>query len=243
MPMLNSMFGDLADELWLGWMAVCGVAWGAWMQRVQTRVMARLQNDGLADAQADTTFRAPAVSRHSAVRSWPLLASHSLIWLACAAHGPNVSSAVAWAVWASTLLSLSVIDWQTTYLPDALTLPLLCGGLLASALSWIATPLDQALLGAVLGYGLLWIVATAFARVTGKEGMGGGDFKLLAAMGAWLGPMALLPVLWLASCAGAALGWWWQRRGVWPAGSAMPFGPFLSAAACIVAWHPLALGL
>ena len=111
-------------------------------------------------------------------------------------------SALAWFGFAATLLSLALIDWDTTYLPDSLTLPLLWGGLLASAMGWTGTLLADAVWGATIGYGSLRLVHEVFLRITGKEGMGHGDFKLLAAIGAWLGWPALLPVLLLASIVG-----------------------------------------
>jgi leader peptidase (prepilin peptidase)/N-methyltransferase len=88
----------------------------------------------------------------------------------------------------------------------------------------------------VWGYGALWTVATVFERITGKQGMGGGDFKLLAALGAWLGPFALIPLVIIASFAGAmvGLGLQWTHR--LPANGYVPFGPFLAAAGAFLAW-------
>jgi leader peptidase (prepilin peptidase)/N-methyltransferase len=92
---------------------------------------------------------------------------------------------------ASVLLALTLIDWDTLLLPDALTLPLLWAGLVAAALGWTAPgpqALADALWGAVLGYGSLRTVGGLSTLVTGKEGLRHGDFKLMAALGAWLGP-------------------------------------------------------
>ena len=99
--------------------------------------------------------------------------------------------ALLWGTWGAALLALSLIDWDTTLLPDSLTLPLLWAGLLAALLGW-TLPLNQAVWGAVAGFVGLWSVVWVFESMTGKVAMGGGDFKLLAALGAWLGPMGLL---------------------------------------------------
>ena len=133
------------------------------------------------------------------------------------------------------LLALSVIDWQTTLLPDDLTQALVWGGLVASTLGWLVLPLTQSVWGAVLGYASLWSVAKAFERITHKQGMGAGDFKLLAALGAWLGPWALLPLVFLASLVGAVVGLGLQARQKLHQGLYVPFGPFLAAAGMLVA--------
>lgn len=159
------------------------------------------------------------------------------IWAACAWHWGLTSAALCWAFFGTSLLALSVIDWQTTLLPDALTQPLLWLGLIASAAQWVALPLTQALWGCVWGYAALWSVATVFERITGKQGMGGGDFKLLAALGAWLGPFALIPLIFLASFTGALVGLSLQRLQRLPANGYIPFGPFLAAAAALIAWQ------
>ena len=110
-----------------------------------------------------------------------------------------------WCGFAAVLLALAAIDWDTTLLPDSLTLPLLWAGLVAAALGW-TLPLPQALWGAVAGYLSLWAVYWAFKLATGKEGMGQGDFKLLAALGAWLGWQMILPIVLGASVIGAVVG-------------------------------------
>lgn len=160
-----------------------------------------------------------------------------LIWVACGWHWSITSAALCWALFGTGLLALSLIDWQTTLLPDALTQPLLWLGLIASAAQWVALPLTQSIWGAVWGYGALWSVATLFERITGKQGMGGGDFKLLAALGAWLGPVALIPLVILASSAGAIVGLSLQRLKRLPANGYVPFGPFLAAAGAFLAWQ------
>lgn len=170
------------------------------------------------------------------VDTYSLVLVHGLIGLACAVHWPNPVTAFAWAMFGSALLMLSLVDWHTTWLPDVLTQPLLWAGLFVSLQGWIPTPLEQAVIGAMLGYGVLWSTATLFGWVTGKVGMGGGDFKLLAALGTWLGPWAVIPLLMLASTAGALVGLWLKHRSGLRDGGYLPFGPFLAAAACVLAW-------
>jgi leader peptidase (prepilin peptidase)/N-methyltransferase len=137
----------------------------------------------------------------------------------------------------SFILTLSVIDWQTTYLPDTLTQPLLWLGLLASSFGLTDVLLQQAVWGIFAGYGSLWLVANTFKRVTGKEGMGAGDFKFLAALGAWLGPLALLPLVLIASISGALVGIWMQATQRLEHGGYLPFGPFLALAAIVLAFY------
>ena len=104
-------------------------------------------------------------------------------------------SAAAWCGFAAAIVALAMIDWDTTLLPDDITLPLLWAGLIVAALGWTGVTLPQALWGAVAGYLSLWAVYQAFKLLTGKEGMGYGDFKLFAALGAWFGWQALVPII------------------------------------------------
>lgn len=157
------------------------------------------------------------------------------IWLLCTWHWGLNTAGFCWATFATVLLALSVIDWQTTLLPDDLTQGLVWGGLMASALDWLPLPLHQSVWGAVIGYTSLWAVAAAFERVTGKQGMGAGDFKLLAALGAWLGPLALLPVVMLASLSGAVVGLTLKLTHRLRDDGYVPFGPFLAVAGGCVA--------
>ena len=131
-----------------------------------------------------------------------------------------------------TLIALTFIDADTTFLPDSLTLPLLWVGLLANVWGTFA-PLQEAVLGAAAGYLALWSVYWLFKLATGKEGMGYGDFKLLAALGAWMGWKMLLPIILLASVVGALVGIVLivlARRG---REIPIPFGPYLAAAGFI----------
>lgn len=166
----------------------------------------------------------------------------------CAWHGGWTSSTLAWCLFSALLLALAAIDWDTMLLPDDLTLPLLWSGLIASALGWTSASGSTALWGAVAGYLFLWLIYWAFKLATGKEGMGHGDFKLLAALGAWFGWQALLPIILIASIVGALSGIALKLAGDLRAGGAIPFGPFLALAGLIAMilgparlLHPLGL--
>jgi leader peptidase (prepilin peptidase) / N-methyltransferase len=154
-------------------------------------------------------------------------------------------STLMWCVVAAVLLALALIDWDTTVLPDSLNLPLLWAGLLAAAFGWLPNlTLAQSLWGAVAGYLSLWSVYWLFKLVTGKEGMGYGDFKLLAALGAWLGWQAILPIVLMASVIGAVVGLVMKAKAALREGRYVPFGPFLAGGGLVVmlVGVPTALG-
>ena len=138
-----------------------------------------------------------------------------------------------WCAFAACLLALAAIDWDTTLLPDSLNQPLLWAGLLASLLGWTIA-LDQALIGALVGYLSLWSVYWLFKLTTGKEGMGYGDFKLLAALGAWLGWQMILPIVLGASVIGAIVGIAMKMSSSLREGRYVPFGPFLAGGGLVV---------
>ncbi|MGO0308610.1 prepilin peptidase [Endozoicomonas acroporae] len=128
-----------------------------------------------------------------------------------------------------SLLTLTMIDYDTQLLPDDITLPLLWAGLIVNSFELVVT-LEQALWGAIAGYLSLWSVYWVFKLVTGKEGMGYGDFKLLAALGAWLGWMKLPLIILLSSLVGtvaAILLIVSQRQ---ERSNPIPFGPYLAIA-------------
>ena len=130
------------------------------------------------------------------------------------------------------LLALTFIDLDKLLLPDQLTLPLLWIGLLLN-LSQQFVPLADAVIGAIAGYMVLWSLYWAFKLLTGKEGMGYGDFKLLAALGAWLGWQSLPLILILSSCVGAVLGITLIVMKQQQQSKPMPFGPYLAIAGWI----------
>jgi len=150
-------------------------------------------------------------------------------------------TALAWCGFLAALLTLALIDWDSTLLPDEITLPLLWAGLIAAALQINpGVSLVHAFWGAVGGYMSLWLVYHAFKLITGKEGMGYGDFKLFAALGAWLGWTALLPMILLASVSGAVVGLVLKYRARLRDGAYLPFGPFLAASALLMmVWGPV----
>jgi len=165
-----------------------------------------------------------AVHRFYRIVFWlagPLLA------LCCAWRFGATPAAVAAIVYVVALLALAWIDAETGFLPDLLTLPLLWLGLLVN-LGGAFSPLADAVVGAAGGYMALWLLGGAFLLLTGRRGMGNGDFKLLAALGAWLGWMALPWILLAASllALGVALG----RRlaGNMDPGEPFSFGPYLA---------------
>ena len=135
-------------------------------------------------------------------------------------------------VFTGFLISLSGIDLRTQLLPDQLTLPLMWLGLIAAADNLYMST-KPALLGAVAGYLCLWVVWWVFKQLTGKEGMGHGDFKLLAAIGAWTGLNGILPTVLLSSLVGAIIGSIWLAAKGRDKATPIPFGPYLAVAGWI----------
>jgi len=131
-----------------------------------------------------------------------------------------------------SLIALAVIDLDTQLLPDSLTLPVLWLGLFLS-LFGLFTDSQSAIIGAVAGYLSLWTVFQLFRLATGKEGMGYGDFKLLALFGAWLGWPALPQIILLSALVGALVGIGLILSGRHESGKPLPFGPYLAAAGWI----------
>ncbi len=150
----------------------------------------------------------------------------------CALRYGGSWTTLAWMLCCWLLLACALIDWDETVLPDVLTYPLLWLGLLTSALGWNpGVPLVSAVWGAAVGYVSLWIVHHVFKLLTGKVGMGHGDFKLFAALGAWFGLMALVPIVLMSSVVGAVVGIALKFTGGLREGGYVPFGPFLAGAA------------
>lgn len=165
---------------------------------------------------------------HAIGRRYPSveIASGLLAGYATWHFGPGVQALTAIVlVWA--LLALTVIDLDTHLLPDRITQPLLWAGLLVN---WqgVFVPLEDALLGACAGYLLLWLVYHAFKLATGKEGMGYGDFKLLAALGAWLGWQMLPLVILASSLLGSLVGIALIALAGHDRARPIPFGPWLA---------------
>lgn len=151
-----------------------------------------------------------------------------VLFAACAWRWGLGAQGALWAGFGAALLALAAIDWDTTLLPDDITLPLLWAGLLGAALGFNGGTLGDSVWGAAVGYLSLWSIFWGFKRLTDKDGMGYGDFKLFAAIGAWMGWQALIPVLLMASIVGAVVGIAMKSANQLREGGVVPFGPFLA---------------
>lgn len=171
--------------------------------------------------------KAPISKRYPAVE----ILTAALTLLVAHKFGPTWSALWAFGlVWA--LIALAFIDADTTLLPDDITLPLLWAGLLVNAFGAFVD-LKSAVFGAIGGYLVLWSVFWMFKLLTGKDGMGYGDFKLLAALGAWLGWQMLPVVILLSAAVGALVGIVGILLFGREKGAKLPFGPYLAAAGFI----------
>ena len=169
---------------------------------------------------------------------YPFIEILTAIAGAVAAIQFGCSEQTLWALLFSYLLiSMCFIDLDTMLLPDQLTLSMLWLGLLAN-LAGAFVPLQDAVIGAVAGYMILWTIFQSFKLLTGKEGMGFGDFKLLAALGAWMGWQSLLIIVLLSSVVGAVAGIIILKLQEKDQQQAIPFGPYLAIAGWIAFyWH------
>ncbi|MEW6165470.1 MAG: A24 family peptidase [Pseudomonadota bacterium] len=164
---------------------------------------------------------------------YPLVEAFSGLLFGYAAWRYGASAAAAGAMlFAAAMIALTGIDFDKQLLPDDITLPLIWAGLLIN-LDGTYAPLSSAVVGAVAGYLLLWTVYWLFKLATGKEGMGYGDFKLLAAIGAWLGWKMLPLVILLSSLVGATVGIALIVLARHGRNVPIPFGPYLAAAGLI----------
>jgi leader peptidase (prepilin peptidase) / N-methyltransferase len=174
-----------------------------------------------------TACRAPISLRYPVVEAATGLLAALCVWKFGA-----TAAALGAFVFSASLLALTCIDLDTFLLPDAITLPLLWAGLFFN-LSHTFASLPSAVIGAMLGYLVLWSVYWLFKLTTGKEGMGFGDFKLLAAIGAWLGWQMLPLTILGSSLVGAVVGLSLialRRQG---RDTPIPFGPYLAGAGLI----------
>lgn len=126
-----------------------------------------------------------------------------------------------------SLIALAVIDFNTTLLPDNITLPFLWFGILVNYFG-IFCSLQDSVMGAIVGYMSLWLVFHIFKLITGKDGMGFGDFKLLALLGAWLGWQYILPIILISSVVGSIIGIFLIVTKLLPRDKPTPFGPYLA---------------
>jgi prepilin signal peptidase PulO-like enzyme (type II secretory pathway) len=133
-----------------------------------------------------------------------------------------------------TLLYLAYIDWRTFHLPNAITLPLIFLGITFNCISDLSfTSTSSSVFGAILGYGSLWALNTGYRLLKNRNGIGMGDAKLLAALGAWLGWGTLPNILLISSVTGLIGGILWLKWSRQKLGQAFPFGPFLAIAGII----------
>ncbi|MGL4667442.1 MAG: prepilin peptidase [Saezia sp.] len=141
-----------------------------------------------------------------------------------------------WCFFVFICIAISGIDWDTTWLPDSLSLSLMWVGVIAALVGW-SIPIQNALWGAIIGYMTLWLLATAFHSATGRMGMASGDFKLMAALGAWFGWEFLLPIALISSVVGIfafiTLKLLQSQTGLFE-NKYMPFGPFLAGAGLLL---------
>ena len=160
------------------------------------------------------------------------LISATLVMLVAWKFGFNLQAAMAMLLsWA--LICLSIIDYDHQYLPDNITLPFLWLGLLLN-LNGVFIDLPSAIIGAMAGYLVLWLVFQIFKKITGKEGMGYGDFKLLAMLGAWLGWQALPAIILISTLVGSIVGISLILFKQHDRNRPIPFGPYLAVAGWIV---------
>jgi leader peptidase (prepilin peptidase)/N-methyltransferase len=172
--------------------------------------------------------KSPISKRYPIIELVTGLAFAALSW-----HFGAQPTTLLWCGFVAALIALAMIDWDTTLLPDAINQPLLWAGLIAALMGW-TVPLDKALIGALAGYLSLWSIYWLFKLATGKEGMGFGDFKLLAALGAWLGWQMILPIVLGASAIGAIVGLIMKMNAGLREGRYVPFGPFLAGGGLVV---------
>jgi len=155
-----------------------------------------------------------------------------VLFAACVLRFGPGQEALAAIAFTCLLIALAGIDLRTTLLPDTLNYVLLWLGLLLSLMTMFVTPV-QAILGAAVGYLSLWSVYWLFKLLTGKEGMGYGDFKLLAALGAWCGLAGILPIVLISAVVGAVVGGGWLALRGSDRATPIPYGPFLAIAGWI----------
>ena len=152
----------------------------------------------------------------------------ALLFAACGMRFGAQPATLLWCGLVATLIALAFIDLDTQFLPDSLTLPLLWAGIASAAFGWIPVSLKDSVLGAMAGYLSLWFVFHAYRIIRGREGMGAGDFKLLAALGAWMGWLAIPSIILLSSAVGALVGIALIALRNHDRDVPIPFGPYLA---------------
>jgi len=174
-----------------------------------------------------TGCKAPISKRYPAIEAITGILSAFVIW-----HFGSGLAGLSAMIFVWFLIAMTFIDADTQLLPDDLTLPLLWLGLIINLYSTHAS-LENAVIGAAVGYLSLWSIYWLFKLATGKEGMGYGDFKLLAALGAWMGWSMLPLIILLSSAVGATIGILMIVLGKLGKGKPIPFGPYLAIAGLV----------
>jgi leader peptidase (prepilin peptidase)/N-methyltransferase len=247
---------------WVVLAAVLGAMLGAGLQRVIHRWPRQMMHRWHLECEAflaehtvvGGTASSHKVSATGVSKRWPLVQGlTAVLWAAVTlVHGLQPTT-LAYAALLAGLVVLCFIDAKHMFLPDELTLGLLWLGLLLSAVGVLPLSLQDAVWGGALGYCLLAVCAGLFARFTGRQGMGHGDFKLLAALGAWFGVWSLLPLVLMSSV--SAVVWTlllrlWRARTVKRTDKPLTdlyvvedqhfaFGPFLGLAGAVLVLWPL----
>ncbi len=169
---------------------------------------------------------------------YPVIEFISALSVCIVAHFFGVSLQAFFAIFLTwSLIALSAIDLDTRYLPDDITLPLLWLGIIINIFN-IFTDINSSIFGAIFGYGILWIICFLFKLITGKIGMGHGDFKLLAVFGAWFGWQHLAPIIILSSVVGIIVAVILMINKSYDKNKGIPFGPYLAFAG----WISMMLG-
>ena len=181
---------------------------------------------------------APIAARYPLIEACAGLMGAVVAWRFGFGVAALLAACLSWS-----LLALAAIDYDTMLLPDSITQPLLWLGLLAN-LFGVFVPLATAVVGAMAGYLALWIIFWGFKLLTGKEGMGYGDFKLLAALGAWLGWQQLPSIILVSAAVGSVVGLGLIALKSHDRSKPIPFGPYLAAAGwiCLI-WGDVLSGL
>lgn len=232
-----------------GWLVCRAAAWlplyyareeQTWISAVRNSNGDRLQHPespGVALLWREFLGGLPPLNRYTAIAILGMGLVTVGLWFSL----PPGWAMAAWFFYVSGLILLALIDYQTKLLPDVLTIPLLWLGLIMQLFPDTASiGLEVAVVGAVLGYVPLWLLAQAYRLIRGRDGLGMGDLKLLAAMGAWSGPLILPQVLFVAALL-AIIGFF-ARRILCAHGATMrdefPFGPWLILAYLVIVFIP-----
>lgn len=212
----------------------------AWIAAVQQTRDAALQHPEAQSVWAlwrDFFSAAPSLNRWTMIATLAIGLVASGLWL----NLPAGWLMAAWFLYACGLILLALVDYQTKLLPDILTIPLLWLGLLLQLFpSTASIGLEMAVIGAVMGYLPLWLLAQAYHLIRGRDGLGLGDLKLLATMGAWSGPWLLPQVVFAAAL--FAIIWFLMQRFLYRRSGLVheehPFGPWLILAYLLIVFTP-----